>query len=214
MSLLVKVALRNSSLSRAQLLEVEGEWHNHHPQVTLEPQFVLTMGDRDQNRSLRALDKSDFFTREIDDLLLAGDCRLAIHSAKDLPDPLPEGLVRVALTRGVDPRDALVLRCRPLPAQPIVATSSVRRDEAVRALLPHARVVDIRGNVDQRLSRLASGEIDALVVAEAALIRLGLTHLERIYLEGPSAVHQGRLALVARADDFEMAALAACLDTP
>lgn len=170
--------------------------------------WVETVGDRDLKTSLRTLDRTDFFTRELDQLLLQNKIRLAIHSAKDLPEPLPEGLAIAALTRGVDARDALVLRSgetlATLPPCAVIATSSARREEVVRQLRPDLRFIDLRGTIGARLAKLETGEADGIVVAEAALIRLRLTHLNRIFLPGPTAPLQGRLALVVRKDDVEL----------
>lgn len=156
------------------------------------------MGDLDKLTSLRTLEKTDFFTRELDALLLAGAADIAIHSAKDLPDPLPPGLEVIALTACIDPRDSLVFKA-PLKKNPLVATSSKRREEAVLELLGEARFCDIRGTIAERLEALGK-EVDAVVIAEAALIRLNLTHLSRFYLPGETAAGQGQLAIVARTD--------------
>lgn len=201
----IRVGARSSPLSKKQLEEVHAELVQFHPQVVFEPLFVETVGDLDQKTSLRTLDKTDFFTRDIDLMQLKGECRIAIHSAKDLPDPLPKGLVIAALTRGVDPSDSLVFRQNEtLPTQGVVATSSERREECVRMLFPEARFVDIRGTIGMRLAKLDHGEVGGVVIAEAALIRLGLTHLTRVTLPGDTASFQGRLAVTARADDTEM----------
>jgi hydroxymethylbilane synthase len=188
--------------------EVYEELRVHHD-VLFEPIWIQTAGDRDLTISLRTLDKTDFFTREIDALLLQGGCRIAIHSAKDLPEPLPEGLKLVALTRGVDPSDALVF-VEPLLPNARIGASSARREAVVRALYPTCLCIDIRGTIQQRLALLEERVIDGLVVAEAALIRLGLK-IHRIALPGPTAPMQGRLAVIAHADDIEMQELFACL---
>ena len=159
--------------------------------------WVETTGDKDKKTSLRTLDKkSDFFTKELDELLLRGDIDCAIHSAKDLPDPLPSGLVLAALTKGLDPRDSLVFK-EPLKEGATVATSSARREEIIRAWRPDIKCVDVRGTIEERLAK----EVDGVVIAEAALIRLGLTHLQRIFLPGDTAPLQGRLAIVVHQDN-------------
>jgi hydroxymethylbilane synthase len=204
----IKVGARGSPLSRKQVEEVYKELKALHPHVLFHPSFVETVGDRDKKTSLRLLDKTDFFTREIDHLLLKGECRIAIHSAKDLPHPLPPGLALAALTKGVDPSDSLVLRHQEtLPQDGIVATSSERREASVKCLFPHARFVDIRGTIEERLARLDQKVIDGVVIAEAALIRLGLTTLNRLPLPGENAPLQGRLAVIVRQEDHEMLAL-------
>jgi hydroxymethylbilane synthase len=177
------------------------------PDVVFEMLWMKTTGDLDQETSLRTLDKTDFFTRELDAALLNKDARIAIHSAKDLPEPMPEGLEVIAITEGVDPRDSLVLRegeaIESLPTNAIIATSSARREEAVRKLREDVRFIDIRGPIGERLKNLER-EVDGVVIAEAALIRLKLTHLNRVFLPGETVPMQGRLAVVARKDDEEM----------
>ncbi len=202
----IVVGARSSPLSRKQVEEAEAELRAFYPHVVFRPIFVQTTGDKEKITSLRSLDKTDFFTREIDEMLLKGTCRIGIHSAKDLPDPLRAGLKLGALTCGIDPVDVLVIR-EAFPEKGIVATSSERREQAVRELFPNAHFVDIRGLIQERLDRLQNGEVDGVVVAEAALIRLGLKHLNRIRLPGETAPLQGRLAFVIREDDHEVASL-------
>lgn len=208
----MKVSARGSLLSQAQVREVLEELRQFHPAVQFTPIYTETKGDRDQKTSLKSLGKCDFFTREVDRFVLDKECRIAIHSAKDLPEPLPEGLALIALTKGVDPGDSLVFR-EPLKQNAVVATSSIRREELVRQLLPEATFVDIRGAVENRLETLERGDVDGVVIAEAALIRLGLTHLNRIKLPGVAAEHQGQLAVVARVEDREMFDLFRPLDS-
>lgn len=201
---LIKVGARASPLSIAQVDEVLREIRVHHPQISFLPHFLKTRGDIDRNTSLRYQPKNDFFTKEVDDLLLSGVVDVAIHSAKDLPEQLPVGLKIVAITRGVDSRDALVMR-RGLKLSEVkrVATSSIRRQEVVKELLGEVEVVDLRGTIGERLDRLEI-DVDGVVVAESALIRLGLTELNRVILPGETAPLQGQLAIVARSDDLEM----------
>jgi hydroxymethylbilane synthase len=200
---------RDSLLSRAQVQEVQAA--SVHLSLVLDLVWVQTRGDRDRSLSLRTLGKSDFFTRELDELLLSGQIRLAVHSAKDLPDPLPKGLVIAALTKGQDPRDSLVF-LQALPAAPCVASSSERREECVRLLYPQASFVDVRGTIHERLRFLEEHRADGVVIAEAALIRLNLTHLPRVFLPGEVALGQGRLALVVREGDLQLCEMLKELD--
>lgn len=213
----LSVASRGSPLAISQANEVLRELNFYHPFIQFAYTFVETTGDKDQVTSLRTLDKTDFFTKEIDDLLLSDTCRIAIHSAKDLPDPLANGLVIAALTRGLDPSDALVLKSgknlSDLMGKALIATSSIRREEAVRKLLPDAEFTDIRGTINQRLQILGQGPIDGVVIAEAALIRLGLTHLNRVKLPGLTAPFQGQLAILIQKDDLAMQTLFSCIDS-
>lgn len=202
----VKVCARDSNLSKAQVEEVLLEMQKFYPEIVFDVTYMKTRGDLDKKTSLRDLEKTDFFTKEIDEALLAHACDVAIHSAKDLPHPLPLGLSRVALTKGVDQRDVLVFQDE-LKSNAIIATSSQRREECVKKLRPDCHCVDIRGTIEERLEMLFSKKIDAVVIAEAALIRLKLTHLSRILLEGKTAPYQGQLAVIARSSDTKMAAL-------
>lgn len=200
---MISVGARNSPLSRAQVREVWVAMQQYKPTQFLMT-WVDTRGDRDKKTSLRSLVKTDFFTRELDEMVREEKIRIAVHSAKDLPDPLPAGLSLIALTRGIDSRDALVLRSgETLRVNGLIATSSERREEAARSLQPNLRFSDLRGTIAERLAKLETGEADGIVVAEAALIRLQLTHLNRIYLPGPTAEGQGKLAIVARETDLE-----------
>lgn len=209
----MRVAARASPLSRAQAAEVQALLTS----LTLSMHFVDTIGDLDKKTSLRGLGKSDFFTREIDRMLLQNEVRAAIHSAKDLPEPLLEGLCLAALTSGVDPRDVLVLRdgimLEDLSSNSRIATSSERREEAVRQLSPNLTFCDLRGNVQERLTKLTRGEVDGVVVAEAALVRLQLCReLNRYFLPGAPCENQGRLAIVVREGDEEAKELFRSLD--
>lgn len=214
----IVIGARGSPLSRAQVEEVlsliqhdcaDRFWD-------FEVRYFATIGDLDKTTSLRTLGKTDFFTREIDQALLAGECRIAVHSAKDLPDPLPEGLVLCCLTEGLDPSDSLVFRASQtlgdLQQGARIATSSERREDAVRRLRSDLCFCDVRGTIQERLALLDQGAVDGVVVAEAALIRLRLTDRSRMLLPGTTVPGQGQLAVIARVDDLEMWALFSTID--
>ncbi len=209
----LRVGARKSRLSQAQVEEVFEALKFFHPHVLFDPVWVETIGDLDQSTSLRTLDKTDFFTKEIDRGLLQGDFRIAVHSAKDLPDPLAAGLQLIALTKGVDPSDALVIGKKELPLGARVGTSSVRREQNVKTFRSDLACADIRGTIEKRLEQLDQGLYDAVVIAEAALIRLRLTDRLRVMLPGDGVALQGQLAVVARQGDEEMIRLFSCLDT-
>ncbi|MEZ5314989.1 MAG: hydroxymethylbilane synthase [Chlamydiales bacterium] len=199
--IVIKVGARNSNLSKKQVEEIQATY----PHLLLEPIYIETIGDRNRTISLRTIGKTDFFTREIDEMVLSGECRIGIHSAKDLPDPLPKGLELIKLTKGIDPADSLVLRNQEtLSKKSIVATSSIRREEMVRKIINDVTFVDIRGTIEERIEKLHRREVDGVVIAEAALIRLGLTQLNRVKLPGPSAPLQGQLAILGRQGDVEI----------
>ncbi len=208
----IKVGARGSKLSKRQVEEIMKGLRREY-----ECGWVETMGDRDLASQLGPMDKTDFFTREIDERVLEGKYDVGIHSAKDLPDPLPEGLKLIALTRGVDSRDSLVMRegdcLETLKRGAVIGSSSFRRDKVVKGLRPDFLCRELRGPVDLRLKMLDLGEVDALVVAEAALIRLELTSRNRVLLPGKGAQLQGKLAVVARNGDFEMEKVFKSLDS-
>lgn len=214
--LVLSVGARNSPLSKAQVQEIIEQFKRNHIDLLFECSFVDTSGDLDLQTSLRTMDKTDFFTKEIDQRQLKGEFRIAIHSAKDLPDPMTSGLRVIALTEGIDSADVLVMRSgesfERLPFGAVIATSSLRREDVVKQLRPDLRFIDLRGKIGDRLAFLDSGEADGVVLAEAALIRLGLTHLNRIRLPGETAPFQGQLAVVAREADVEAALLFHWLD--
>lgn len=207
---------RPSPLSKAQVQEIWQQLRQFYPDIELTVHYIPTVGDVDQATSLRGMDRTDFFTKEIDRALLNHQCRIGIHSAKDLPKPIPTGLKVICVTKGIDPADVLVLRAgqslQSLPFGATIATSSLRREEQVRQLRQDFTFCDLRGTIEQRLAKLDQ-DVDGVVVAEAALIRLHLTHLNRIRLPGPTAEGQGQLAIMARALDQEMEELFRCLDS-
>lgn len=210
----IKIAARKSPLSIAQVKEFCSLFP---ADVKLEAVYTDTYGDNDRKTSLRTLGKTDFFTREVDELVLSNVCDFAVHSAKDLPDPLPDQLALIALTKGVDSRDALVLRegetLDTLPKDAVIATSSERRIEAVKQLKNGFQYIDLRGTIEERLHLLTERKADGVVVAEAALIRLNLTHLNRLYLPGPTTAGQGQLAIVGRKERKQLLEkLFLCLD--
>lgn len=209
----ILVGARGSHLSKAQVDEVQQEIQAFFPHIRFVPVWVTTKGDLDKQTSLRHLEKTNFFTDEIDERQLKGEFRLSIHSAKDLPEPLHPELEVVAVTRGVDPADSLVVRQLPIPQGARIGTSSLRREEFLKAWRPDLQCVDIRGTIDERLKLLDKGQIDGVIMAEAALIRLGMTDRLRIPLDAPVAPLQGRLAVVARKNDIKMKQMFQKIDT-
>lgn len=200
-----EIGARSSPLSKAQVREVCDALLVYDSTLRYHVHYMTTFGDRDLATSLRTLDRTDFFTRDIDAWVLQGENRVGVHSAKDLPFPLANGLSLFCITRGVDSSDSLVLgpqdSLQSLKTGARIATSSLRREEMVKALRSDLSFCDIRGTIEQRLSKLESGEVQGVVIAEAAIIRLNLTHLNRIKLPGPTVEGQGKLAVVGRMED-------------
>jgi hydroxymethylbilane synthase len=176
-------------------------------EVVLVP--IQTTGDRIQDVSLAKVGGKGLFVKEIEEALLDGRADIAVHSAKDLPAAVPQGLSFVAFPERADPRDALVGRepgatLADLPAGARVGTGSVRRVALLRAYRPDLEIVPLRGNVPTRLRKIEEQSLDAVVLASAGLDRLGLSDRigERISTDVMlPAVGQGILAIEGRSDD-------------
>lgn len=201
----MRVGTRASALALAQ-----ARWAAARLGADAELVQVTTTGDRDR----AAGDKSRWVS-ELERALLDGRIDLAVHSAKDVPTELPDGLELAAIPARADARDALcgAGSLAALPAGARVGTSSVRRAAQLRSLREDLDVVELRGNVDTRLRKLADGQADALVLALAGLQRLGRTDAAGGALdELVPAAGQGALALEARAGELDAVALAAVAD--
>lgn len=202
----LSIAARASPLSQAQAQEVLLLLKEHWQEVEFDLHLVQTTGDQDKKTSLRTLDKTDFFTKEVDELVLSDQCQFAIHSAKDLPAQLPNGLQLIALTHGQTAADALVMKegetLHSLPKGARIAASSFRREQCIQKLRPDFTFVDVRGTIEERLAKMQTGEVDGVVVAEAAIVRLRLSHLNRILLSDETTPYQGQLAIVGKKDCF------------
>jgi len=205
----ITVGARDSRLSKNQVIELFGELGRVAPHVRLQPYYLKTVGDRDLKSSLKMMEKTDFFTRDIEEAQLKHKCRISVHSAKDLPETLTKGLKVIAITEGVSKRDVLLLHTK---KPKTIATSSERREKAVKTLFPNVTCCEVRGGVPERIKRWQNGEWDGLVVAEAALIRLNM-HFPMVALPGEPAPLQGQLAVVGWSWDKEMEHLFAPLDT-
>jgi hydroxymethylbilane synthase len=168
--------------------------------VTIE--IISTLGDRIQNTTLAAAGGTKaLFVKEIEEALLAGRVDVAVHSLKDMPAEIPEGLVIGAIPEREDPRDVLIGRADP---GALVGTSSLRRSAQLRAKFPGIRIEPLRGNLDTRVRRLDEGKWDGIVVAAAGLHRLGMAARITRYLEVAEmcpAIGQGALAIQVRAGD-------------
>ncbi|MFQ5719830.1 MAG: hydroxymethylbilane synthase [Acidobacteriota bacterium] len=181
--------------------------------------IIRTSGDRDRARSAAGFSEKGIFVREIEEALLNKEIDLAVHSMKDLPSTLPAGLSLVAFPLRADVRDALVTSdgraLRDLPDGAVVGTGSLRRRAQLLRARPDLTFIEMRGNVDTRLAKLAGGEANALVLAMAGLTRLGLGGTMRRPLSTRTCLPapcQGALALEARQGDDRVRALAAGLD--
>lgn len=207
------VATRRSALALAQCRQWIQKLVTAYPDWEVEELHVVTTGDRIVDRPLAEIGGKGLFLKEIEEALLEGRADLAVHSMKDVPPVLHPELMLACVPEREDPRDVLISRegvpLLDLPAGSVLGTSSLRRGVQLRRLRPDLRVVPLRGNVGTRIQKCHSGEVDATVLAQAGLNRLGLQ------VEGAqvlplsqclSAVGQGALAIEIRRADTELAA--------
>lgn len=199
-----RLALWQAEQAKARLIDLN-------PGFEIQIEVIKTTGDVKPD-PLSVIGGKGVFTKELEDALLSKRIDIAVHSLKDLPTILPEQLSISAICKREDPRDALVMRTgskvvslRDLPAASVVGTSSQRRLAQLKSLRSDLVVKDLRGNVDTRVRKLDEGQYDALILASAGLIRLGLK--ERISAaisasEILPAVGQGAIAIEVRADDL------------
>ena len=200
-----KLALWQAEQAKSRLLALN-------PEIEVRIEIIKTTGDV-KTDPLSVIGGKGVFTKELEDALLAGRIDLAVHSLKDLPTVLPDGLTISAICERDDPRDALVVRedlkarsgsILNLPEKAVIGTSSQRRVAQLRALRGDVVVKDVRGNVDTRLKKLDDGQYDALILAAAGLRRLDLhDRIDAVIApeEMVPAVGQGAIAIETRADD-------------
>ena len=204
------LALAQAHMVRAALLAAEPALGGDAVEIVA----VSTKGDRIQDRTLAEIGGKGLFTEEIEAGLLDGSLHMAVHSMKDMPTRLPDGLLIGAVLPRADPRDALIARgprsIAELPRGAVVGTASLRRQAQLRAARPDLVVVPLRGNVQTRLRKLDAGEVQATLLAMAGLIRLGLEAEVSAALstdEMLPAVAQGAIGIECRVDDAELRGL-------
>jgi len=209
----LKVGTRGSKLALAQARQVMAMLDCETEEV-----WISTRGDKIQDVALAKLEGKAFFTKEIDDALLSGEIDLAVHSFKDVPTDLPDGMSIAAVPRRESPCDALVGRYRgleKLPSGARVGTASLRRRAEVLHKRPDVNVLDLRGNLDTRVRKLKEGQYDTIIVAEAGLKRLGYTDYHPMKPEAfIPAAGQGAIAVTARDNDAEVLDALSKIDHP
>ncbi len=218
----LRLGTRGSLLALTQSKWVAAELEaNGDLEVSLE--VIRTVGDERLDQPLHEISGQGLFTKELDEALLGGRVQLAVHSLKDLPTVLPEGLCIAATPTRVDPRDVLVgpegdqTTLVSLKKDAVVGTSSLRRVALLRAFRRDVTPRMIRGNVDTRLRKLDEGQFDAIILAAAGLTRLGLAGRVSEWLERTSwlpAPGQGALAIVTRTEDTETRQFVGALNDP
>ncbi len=221
----LRIGTRGSPLALAQAHETRARLVAAHPGLgvagAIEIVVIKTTGDRILDRTLADAGGKGLFTKEIEEALAAGTIDLAVHSMKDVPTVLPDGLDIPCLLPRADARDAWFSRSGlsldELPAGAVVGTASLRRQAQVLARRPDLRVVPLRGNVGSRLAKLAAGEVAATLLAMAGLTRLGLAGRVTGVLEPEvmvPAVAQGAIGIETRCADHGTRALLVPLHCP
>ena len=216
----LRIGTRGSALALAQAHETRARLMAAHglPEAAFEIVVITTSGDRIQDRPLSEAGGKGLFTREIEEALLSGRIDIAVHSSKDMPTRLPEGLELSAFLEREDVRDAFIGRAAPrlaeLPQGATVGSSSLRRQALIRRMRPDLDVVTFRGNVQTRLRKLEEGQVAGTLLAHAGLRRLELADIvtELLPLETfPPAPGQGAICIESRIGDARTLALLAAI---
>ena len=210
----IRIATRRSKLAMVQTLWVKEELEKNIPSIEVSIEAMATQGDKILDVALAKIGDKGLFTKELETQMLQDKADIAVHSLKDLPTNLPDGLTLGCITKREDPSDALVINKRNesyklenLPSGSIVGTSSLRRLAQLKFNFPNLIFKDIRGNVITRLEKLDSGEFDCIILAAAGLKRLGFE--SRIHQLIPSeislhAVGQGALGIECKSDNDDV----------
>ena len=207
----VVIGTRGSKLALWQAEHIAGRIRARYPEIEVTLKKIVTTGDKILDVPLAKIGGKGLFTKELENAMLSGEIDLAVHSLKDMPTELPEGLILAAITTRADASDAFVsLRYKSLDALPQgakVGTSSLRRRAQILKYRPDLQTIDLRGNLDTRIKKLENQEMDAIILATAGLKRLGLeqyiTQIRPIEICLP-AVGQGALAIETRQADAEV----------
>ena len=210
----IRIATRRSKLAMVQTLWVKEELERNIPNIEVNIEAMATQGDKILDVALAKIGDKGLFTKELETQMLQDKADIAVHSLKDLPTNLPDGLTLGCITKREDPSDALVInkknesyKLENLPSGSIVGTSSLRRLAQLKYNFPNLIFKDIRGNVITRLEKLDSGEFDCIILAAAGLKRLGFE--SRIHQLIPSeislhAVGQGALGIECKSDNDDV----------
>ncbi|BDV00669.1 porphobilinogen deaminase [Thermodesulfomicrobium sp. WS] len=217
----MRIATRGSQLALWQARHIQGRLEERYPGLRVELVVIKTRGDKILDVPLAKVGGKGLFVKEIEDALLAGAADMAVHSMKDVPAELPQGLKIGVIPQREQPTDTLLsvhyAGLDALPSGARVGTSSLRRQTQLLAVRPDLNVVSLRGNLDTRVRKLHEGAFDAIVVATAGLRRLGLSAPHAEELAPPRfypAVAQGALGIEYRTDRPDLDELLGFLDHP
>ncbi|MFZ7200626.1 hydroxymethylbilane synthase [Avibacterium avium] len=215
---LLKIATRRSPLALWQANYIKDRLTQLYPQLTVELVPMVTKGDVILDTPLAKIGGKGLFVKELENALLNGEADIAVHSMKDVPMQFPAGLGLSMICKREDPRDAFVSNSYrtldELPEGALVGTSSLRRQCQLKALRPDLNIQSLRGNVGTRLSKLDNGDYDAIILASAGLIRLGMADRIASFIDTETslpAAGQGAVGIECRTDDLETQQLLAPL---
>ena len=213
-----RIGTRESRLAMWQANWVAGRLREISPGIGISPVGIKTKGDNILDSALAKIGDKGLFTRELETAVLNGEVDMAVHSMKDLPTALPQGMVLAAICRREYPGDVLVSKrggISELPWDAVIGTSSLRRIAQLKRFRPDLQMVNVRGNLNTRLQKLDTGSMDALILAYAGMVRLGfkarITELVPFEISLP-AVGQGSVGVEAREDDRELLQILKHLD--
>lgn len=215
----IRIATRGSKLALWQAHHISGLLRAQYPGLTVDLNIIKTKGDKILDVPLAKIGGKGLFVKEIEEALLAGEADIAVHSMKDVPAELPEGLKLGIIPEREQPTDSFLsvdyADVASLPAGARVGTSSLRRQTQLMGMRRDLCILSLRGNLDTRVNKLLAGEFDAIIVATAGMNRLGLTAPKMQELAPPQffpAVAQGALGIEYRADRPELDGMLAFLD--
>ena len=215
---ILRIATRGSELALWQARYVQQCLEQHHAGLHVELVVMKTKGDKLLDVPLAKVGGKGLFVKELEVAMLNGEADIAVHSMKDVPMDFPQGLGLAVICEREDPTDAFVSNSYALldelPLGAKIGTSSLRRQCALRELRPDLEIGFLRGNVNTRLSKLDAGEFDAIILASAGLIRLGMSERIRARItpeQSLPAVGQGAVGVECRTDDTRTHELLACL---
>ena len=220
----VRIGTRKSQLALVQTYWVKAELEKYFPNINFEVKEMSTQGDKILDVPLAKIGDKGLFTKELEVGMLNHQTDFAVHSLKDLPTNLPEGLMLGCVTTRVNPADALVINVKyqdrqleTLPPGAVIGTSSLRRLAQLRHYYPHLEFKDIRGNVNTRLAKLDAGEYDGIILAVAGLQRLNMSNRIHQILAADISLHavgQGALGIECREGDEEILKIVKALEDP
>lgn len=217
----IRIGTRGSKLALWQANWVKDRIMQYHPEADVRLTVIKTSGDKILDVPLAKVGGKGLFVKEIEEAMLAGEIHMAVHSMKDMPGEFPEGLCIAAVPVRETPLDAFLARkvreIKQLPEGAAVGTSSLRRSSQLLYLRPDLKIIPLRGNIDTRIRKLETEELDAVILAAAGIKRLGFSDCITSQIDPETmlpAVGQGALCIEARRDDSKILSLLAKINDP